>query len=974
MRTRSGKPPADDFNAPLSGGGSGSRKILAWGLLATLFFAVLYMFTPNLFRQIDLMNYDLLIRHLPGNHDSGRVVIVDLDERTLRRYGQWPWPRYRLAGLLERIAAAKPAVIGLDMIFPEPDRTSARRVLDDLDTFHGRRVTTVRPPAELSDNDRVLAETLSRGTFVLGNQFHFDGSGNSAEQCVLHPLRVSFLQGGGIEGDPGIPEGTGVLCSLPMLSEKAAATGFLNFSPDANGTVRRLPLLIRYKGNVHASLALAVVLRLGGADNLLLKKDGNSLRSLRYGATSIPVDEHGRLLVRFRGPKKTHTYVSAADVMDGGVPSGKLQGRVVLVGTSAAGMAEWLATPFGSTFPGIEAHAAVVDNLLTGDLISEPAWSKGLVLLLVVIPGAALTLLFRFKGTVFCLVAMVLFAAALWLTTQQVFLHGGLFVGTTFPIASTVCSYVFLGALKHREQQKRAEYALKESEARFRTLFTMAPIPLANISRDGRVLEVNNGLTRVMGYTVGDLPTMEQAWDLCIPDPGTRSSLAAQWRAAVDGSMTGKPGMEPFECPVLCKDKTLRTMVVATESIGESIIVAFFDITERKKAEEDRQRLERQLLQAQKMDAIGQLAGGVAHDFNNMLSVIIGNAELALGKVSPRQPAYEELQDILTAGKRSADLTRQLLAFARKQLISPRILDLNDTVAGMLKMLRRLIGENINLVWRPEQGLWRVRIDPSQVDQLLANLTVNARDAMNKMGKIIIETTNVICDELFHAAHPESVPGEYVLLTVSDDGCGMDKETLANIFDPFFTTKEEGMGTGLGLSTVYGIVRQNSGFINVYSEPGRGTTFRVYLPRYKDDIQESVDDNVITKVQGGSETVLIVEDEQSVLNLTAAMLEKLGYRVLPVKGAGHALRVAREYDGDIDLLLTDVVMPGMNGRELAEQIIVMRPGIRCLYMSGYAADAIAHKGILEKGIHFIAKPFSLHDLAGRVRMALETRG
>jgi PAS domain S-box-containing protein len=959
---------------PMPGGWSRNRGILVWGLLITFVFAAIYAFLPNLFRQVDLMNYDLLLRHLPNNHESGRVVIVDLDERTLKRYGQWPWPRYRLAGLLDGIVSAKPAVIGLDMVFAEPDRTSWGRVLEDLGAFHGRKVTSGRLPPELYDNDHVLAETLARGPFVLGNQFYFKSSGISSERCVLHPLKVSFLHSGGRqEEDRRIPEGTGVLCSLPMFSEKAAATGFLNFSPDGDGMARRLQLLIRYRGKVYPSLALATALKLKGTDSILLKRDGNSLQSLYYGTTPIPVDGHGQLLVRFRGPKRTHAYVSAADIMDGGIPPERLRGKVVLVGTSAAGMAEWLATPFGSTFPGIEAHAAAVDNLLTGDLISEPGWSKGFVLLLVVIPGAALCLFFLFRSTVFCLVVVVLFVAALWLTTQQLFFHAGLFVGTAFPMVSIVGGYAFLAALQHREQQKRAEGSLRESEARFRTLFTMAPIPLANVSRDGKVLNVNNSLTGVMGYTADDLPTVGCVWDLCMPDPGARDRLTTQWRAALESSTAGDPAREPFEYSVLCKDGTLRTMVVATESVGDSVIVAFFDITERKKAEEDRRRLERQLLQAQKMDAIGQLAGGVAHDFNNMLNVIIGNAELAIGKVSSHGTVREELQDILTAGKRSADLTRQLLAFARKQIVSPRVLNLNETVAGMLRMLRRLIGENINLVWRPEQRPWRVRMDPSQVDQLLANLTVNARDAMNKTGKIIIETSNVICDELFQAAHPEAAPGEYVLLAVTDDGCGMDGETLANIFEPFFTTKEEGMGTGLGLSTVYGIVRQNGGFIDVYSEPGQGTTFRIYLPRFSADIGESVDEKAIIRVQGGSETVLVVEDEQSVLNLTRAMLERLGYRVLAVKGASHALRLAREYDGDIDLLLTDVVMPGMNGRELAEQIVVMRPGLKCLYMSGYATDVIARNGILEEGVHLIAKPFSLHDLAGMVRTVLEPR-
>ena len=258
-------------------------------------------------------------------------------------------------------------------------------------------------------------------------------------------------------------------------------------------------------------------------------------------------------------------------------------------------------------------------------------------------------------------------------------------------------------------------------------------------------------------------------------------------------------------------------------------IASLIDLTERK-------QLETQLIQAQKMESVGRLAGGVAHDFNNMLSVIIGNTEMAMeGSQDPLTPFTSTLQDILNAGTRSADLTRQLLAFARKQTVSPKVLDLNDTVSGMLKMLRRLIGEDIDLGWHPGHNLWKVKIDPSQVDQILANLTVNARDAIEKTGRITIETSNTICDEAYCADRPECIPGDYVVLAVSDNGCGMDKETLANIFEPFFTTKKEGQGTGLGLATVYGIVKQNNGFINVYSEPGQGTTFRIYLPRYMDE-------------------------------------------------------------------------------------------------------------------------------------------
>jgi PAS domain S-box-containing protein len=395
------------------------------------------------------------------------------------------------------------------------------------------------------------------------------------------------------------------------------------------------------------------------------------------------------------------------------------------------------------------------------------------------------------------------------------------------------------------------------------------------------------------------------------------------------------------------------------------------DITPRRLAEKERAKLQEQLVQSQKMESVGRLAGGVAHDFNNMLSIIIGNAEMALQDLDRSNPMCTVMKDILNAGERSADLTRQLLAFARKQTIAPRILDLNQIVTNMLKMLQRLIGEDIHLVWMPGQLLWAVNADPSQVDQILANLVVNARDAIEDAGKITIETANVVYDEVYCKGRADCLPGEYVLLAVSDNGMGIGKEILSSIFEPFFTTKKSGEGTGLGLATVYGIVRQNGGFINVYSEPGKGTTFRIYLPRCLDDSALNEQGKDETRIKGGTETVLVVEDEAAVLNLTRDMIEKLGYCVLAARRADEAMALALDHDGRIDLLLTDVVMPEMNGKELARKITSIRPDLKCLYMSGYTANVIAHHGILDKGVRFIAKPFSVRDLAARLREALD---
>jgi PAS domain S-box-containing protein len=394
------------------------------------------------------------------------------------------------------------------------------------------------------------------------------------------------------------------------------------------------------------------------------------------------------------------------------------------------------------------------------------------------------------------------------------------------------------------------------------------------------------------------------------------------------------------------------------------------DITALKKSEQSNSLLQEQLLQSQKMEAIGQLAGGVAHDFNNMLGVIIGYSELILEQVNPSQQFHTELEEIRKAAQRSAELTRQLLTFARKQTVVPKVLDLNQTVEGMLNMLRRLIGENINLIWMPGINLWPINMDPSQIDQILANLCVNARDAIAGVGKIAIETENALFDEQYCHTHAGFMPGEYVKIAVSDTGKGMSRETLSHIFEPFFTTKRVGEGTGLGLSTVYGAVKQNNGFINTYSEPGQGTTCTIYLPRHVARTTEANMQADAAPVRGGDEVILLVEDEPTILVMARVMLESLGYTVLAAGSPSQAIHLAGEFVGQIDLLLTDVVMPEMNGRDLMTRIGESRPATRYLFMSGYTANIIAKQGMLEEGIAFIQKPFAKSDLAAKVREVL----
>jgi CheY-like chemotaxis protein len=374
------------------------------------------------------------------------------------------------------------------------------------------------------------------------------------------------------------------------------------------------------------------------------------------------------------------------------------------------------------------------------------------------------------------------------------------------------------------------------------------------------------------------------------------------------------------------------------------------------------------------MEAVGRLAGGVAHEFNNMLQAILGNAAMAMMDVPPASPLRSHLEEIQKAADHSAELTRQLLAFARKQTAAPKILDLNETVEGMLKMLRRLLGGAIALAWLPGKNPGLVKMDPSQIGQILINLCVNARDAMGDTGRITIKTDSAHLDQTFCTLHPGAAPGEHVLLAVSDDGCGMDHETIAHLFEPFFTTKEIGKGTGLGLATVYGIVKQNNGFIEVRSEPGQGTNFRIYLPRHLGKTVPKPLEAAKNTVLQGRETILVVEDEPMILKMIRSMLQLHGYVVQTAATPGEAIRLAREGAGTIRLLLTDVIMPEMNGGDLATILVALHPGLKCLFMSGYPDDIVDHRGVLNEDVRFLQKPFSMKDMLEAVRDILDGEG
>ncbi|HWZ28482.1 MAG TPA: response regulator [Gemmatimonadales bacterium] len=516
-----------------------------------------------------------------------------------------------------------------------------------------------------------------------------------------------------------------------------------------------------------------------------------------------------------------------------------------------------------------------------------------------------------------------------------------------------------LGAL----ERKRVERQARDREAYFQHLIEQAMDIIAVVDEDGAVRYASPSVLPLLGHAADDL-VGRNLLDLVHGD-----DREATLRMIREGTTTGK-GSRPLELRVRRPDGTYCTLEAIARHLLDDptvrgVVINARDVTERRS-------LERQLLQAQKMEAVGRLAGGVAHDFNNMLTAILGYTGLLLEGLPTLSPLRPDIEEIEKAAQRAAGLTRQLLAFSRKQPQEVRVLDLNEQVADMHKLLGRLLGEDIEVVTKVAKALGPVRADASQLEQVIVNLAVNARDAMPEGGRLTIETANVELDDSYVREHVPVQPGPYVMLAVSDTGTGMSAETLSHVFEPFFTTKEPGKGTGLGLATVYGIVKQSGGYVWCYSEPGQGTTFKVYLPRV-DAPLDRLPARDAARATRGSETVLLVEDETALRTLVRRILEKHGYKVLEASTADAASGLARDHAGPIHLLLTDVVLPGAGGRQLADELLVLRTELRVLFMSGYTEEVIAHRGMITANTAFIHKPFTSEGLVVKVRTVLDTR-
>ena len=532
----------------------------------------------------------------------------------------------------------------------------------------------------------------------------------------------------------------------------------------------------------------------------------------------------------------------------------------------------------------------------------------------------------------------------------------------------------FRGIARDITERKQAEEALRAEKQKFERLLENAPFGLIVIDQQGIFKYVNSKFVELFGYDVNEIPNGREWFRKAYPDSDYRHHVIETWIQDTNISAPGENVPRIFTAT--CKDGTKKIIRFITVNLGTGeYLMSCEDITLVQRAEEEKAVLAEQLRQSQKMEAIGRLAGGIAHDFNNLLTVIRGYNQLSLLELKPDDKLRQNIEEVTRATQRASDLTHHLLAFSRRQIMEMKVLNLNTLLKDLDKMLHRVIGEDIQLTYLLSDELGKIKVDPGQMEQVILNLAVNARDAMPSGGKLTIETSNAELDETYAHTHIGTKPGHYVMMSVSDTGMGMTPEVRERAFDPFFTTKEKGKGTGLGLSTCYGIVKQSGGNIWAYSESGRGTTIKIYLPRVDGSLEEPEEPGEAAEILKGTETILAVEDEIEVRKLVAQVLLSQGYTVMEASNGKDALNVAQENTGrKIDLLLTDVVMPGMSGRELAEALGLRHPKMKVLYMSGYTDNAIVHHGVLEEGVNYIQKPFTLDTLARKVREVLDRKG
>ncbi len=955
-------------------------KIVATGLLISFLLAALFLVVPS-FTSLNNRVTDLITQGSGQRPPSGTVIIIDLDDKSLARFGQWPWPRYRFAHLLQKVSELGARSIALDMILAEPDRTSPMKLQEESERYLGYKGEINKLPAHYKDYDDYLAKTLTQGPFVLGYEFLFKKSGEEKRDSQLHPVKVVLVQQKGLPAAGEFFEASDVVSNLEPFAKAVSFSGFLNAAPDRDGVLRRLPLLIRYKGELFPSLSLAAFMRFKATSAIQLQTTGTGSRVVLVGDRSIPIDRRGNVLIDFRASTGQIPRFSAADILEGQVPKLAIAGKIVLVGSSASGLDQTYQTPGNPVFSHVGIHARMLEALLTGKFWQRDQrslfWEVGFSLLLALL----FSLLITRTGVISSAIAGGTAIVSLWLIARMIFQATGYILSPLLPTLIIFVTYAVLTIVKTREGQSHAEKTagnalmlLKRSETELNSIIQSIPDIIFRLDPSGNVSFVSPAITQykrdadeLLGRPIFDLvlPEDRQKATHRVNErrTGGRATHDLQLRLLLNKEQSIGSAEEQRYFSVsaqgLYQHDPSRKTFIGTQGIIR-------DITEQKKLEE-------RLLQAQKMEAVGSLAAGVAHDLNNILSGLVGYPDLLLLEIPEDSPLRTQIEAIKQSGQRAAAIVQDMLTLARRGVANREIFCPNRIIQEYLEspefagLKEKHPQIEFGSLLSPD--LLNVKGSPLHLSKGLMNLVTNAVEALPAGGRVVISSANSYLDTS-RLAYEEIPEGEYVCLRVEDNGIGISAEDLQRIFEPFYTKKKMGgSGSGLGMTVIWATVKDQGGYIDLQSTEGEGTRIDIYLPATREAIAEK-DRRIVLQDYLGNEKILVVDDIQEQREIAVNMLSKLGYTVFSATSGEAALALIR--DNPVDLVVLDMIMPnGMDGLDTYQAIVSLYPGQKTIIASGYSeSDRVKELQRLGAGV-YIQKPYTMEKIGVAVRTELD---
>ena len=955
-------------------------KIVAAGLLVSFLLAALFLVFPP-FTSLNNRATDL-IAHASGQRPpSGTVIIIDLDEKSLARFGQWPWPRYRLAHLLQKVTELGARSIALDMILAEPDRTSPVNLQEESERYLGYKMEIGNLPADYRDYDNYLAKALARGPFVLGYEFLFKKEGEERRENRLHPLKVVLVRQNGSPAAGEFFEASGFVGNLEPFVKAVSYSGFLNATPDRDGVLRRLPLLIKYQGELFPSLSLAAFMQFKATSTIQLRLGQSGSQAVLVGDRSIPIDRQGNVFIDFGASTALIPRFSAADLLEGRIPRGAFADKIALVGPSASGLNRTYQTPGNPVSSHLGIHALLLEAILTGEFPRRDQrflfWEVGFSLLL----GLLFSLLITRTGMISGAMAGGIFIVSLWPAARWIF-HATGYVLSPLPSTMVIlAAYAVLTIVKTRESQDHAEKTadntlmlLKRSESELNSIIQSIPDIIFRLDASGKVSFVSPAIAqyrRDAGELLG-----RPIFDLVLPEDRQKATNRVNERR------TGRRATRDLELRLLLNKEQLaesaeeqRYFSVSAQGlyrhdpprkifVGTQGIIR--DITEQKKLEE-------RLLQAQKMEAVGSLAAGVAHDLNNILSGLVSYPDLLLLEIPEHSPLRTKIRAIQQSGQRAAAIVQDLLTLARRGVANRETFCPNRIIREYLGSpeFARLKEKHPRVEFDSDLSpdLLNVKGSPFHLSKGLMNLVTNAVEALPAGGRVVISSANSYLD-VARRAYEEIPEGEYVCVRVEDNGIGISSEDLQRVFEPFYTKKKMGgSGSGLGMTVIWATVKDQDGYIDLQSTEGKGTTIDIYLPATREAVTEK-DRRVVLQDYLGSEKIMVVDDVQEQREIAVNMLSRLGYKVFSASSGEAALALIR--DNPVDLVVLDMIMPnGIDGLETYQAIISFYPGQKAIIASGYSeSDRVRELQRLGAGV-YIQKPYTMEKIGVAVRNELD---